>query len=212
MEESGVVAGTGEPKLTVIVCDDYLDTRLAEVNRRHLEAKTPWTLVRPHGMEALFGPTFRADNEGPCWDCLAHRLRSHREVHSFLRNIAGEEAAFKPFATSPRRWKPYGLAAAEIVKWLVLDQAGGGGGGAPIHDHVIAMNVGTFASSQHRVMRRPQCLACGDEALHRPDRQPVPLSLRASRRLIAIAAECAPRLPKRRWRNIATWSARSVAL
>ena len=29
-------------------------------------------------------------------------------------------------------------------------------------------------------MRRPQCLACGDEALYRPDRQPVPLSLTAS--------------------------------
>ena len=175
LEESGVIAGIGEPRLTVIVCDDYLDTRLAEVNRRHLESKAPWTLVRPHGMEALFGPIFRVDNEGPCWDCLAHRMRSHREVHSFLRNVAGEQAAFKPFATQPAALEAlHGLIAAEIVKWLVLDQA------APIHDHVIAMNVGTFASSQHRVMRRPQCLACGDEALHRPDRQPVPLSLRAS--------------------------------
>ena len=29
-------------------------------------------------------------------------------------------------------------------------------------------------------MRRPQCLACGDEALHRPDRPPAPLALKAS--------------------------------
>ena len=68
----------------------------------------------------------------------------------------------------------YGLIAAEVVKWLVLDES------APLHEQAIAMNVGTFASTTHRVTRRPQCPACGDEALHRPDRPPVPLSLAAS--------------------------------
>ena len=175
LEESGARVGTGDPALTVIVCDDYLDAHLADVNRRQLEAGAPWTLVRPRGMEALFGPVFRADNRGPCWDCLAHRLRGHREVHSFLRAIAGEEAAFKPFAAEPAVLDAlYGLIAAEIVKWLVLDRA------APIHEQALALNVGTFASSKHRVMRRPQCLACGDEALHRPDRPPAPLCLKAS--------------------------------
>ena len=171
----GTRVGTGDSALTAIVYDDYLDARLADVNRRQLEAGAPWTLVRPRGMEALFGPVFRADDRGPCWDCLAHRLRGHREVHSFLRTIAGEEAAFKPFAAEPAVLDAlHGLIAAEIVKWLVLDQA------APIHDHATTLNVGTFASSQHRVMRRPQCPACGDEALHRPDRPPVPLRLKAS--------------------------------
>ena len=175
LEENGASVRPRDPELTVVVCDDYLEARLADVNRRQLEAKAPWTLVRPRGMEALFGPIFLADTQGPCWDCLACRLRGHREVHGFLRNIAGEEAAFKPFASQPAVLEAlYGLIAAEIVKWLVLDEA------APIHEHAIAMNVGTFASSRHRVMRRPQCLACGDEALHRPDRLPVPLNLNAS--------------------------------
>ncbi len=175
LEESGAAVGSGESGLTVVVCDDYLDTRLAEANRRQLDAGAPWTLVRPRGMEALFGPVFRADREGPCWDCLASRLRGHREVHGFLRNVAGEEAAFKPFAAEPAVLEAlYGLIAAEIVKWLVLDRA------APIHDHAIAMDVGTFTSSRHRAMRRPQCRSCGDAALHRPDRPPVPLCLKAS--------------------------------
>ena len=175
LEECGARAGTDGPELTVIVCDDYLETRLADANRRRLEAKAPWTLVRPRGMEALFGPVFRADGQGPCWDCLAHRLGSHREVHAFLRNVAGEEAAFRPFAAQPAVLEAlHGLIAAEIVKWLVLDES------APIHEHAIAMNVGTFASSRHRVMRRPQCRSCGDEALYRPDRPPVPLSLKSS--------------------------------
>ena len=101
LEKSGAVEATGDPKLTVIVCEDYLDARFAEVNRRRLEARAPWTLVRPRGMEALFGPVFRADKEGPCWDCLVNRLRCHKEVHNFLRSFGGEEAAFKPFAAEP---------------------------------------------------------------------------------------------------------------
>ena len=175
LQESGAGMATGDPRLTVMVCDDYLAARLAEVNRRRLEARGPWTLVRPRGMEALFGPIFAADRQGPCWDCLAFRLRGHREVHHFLRNIAGEEAAFKPFATQPAVLEAvYGLVAAEIVKWLVLNEA------APIHQHAIALNVGSLAGSRHRVMRRPQCLACGDEELRRPDRPPVPLCLKTS--------------------------------
>ncbi len=175
LEESGARLGTGAPGLTVVVCDDYLGARLAEVNRRQLEVRAPWTLVRPRGMQALFGPVFPADKQGPCWECLAYRLRNHQEVHGFLRNIAGEEGAFKPFAAQPAVLEAlYGLMAAEIVKWLVLDEA------APIHERAMAMNVGAFASSQHRVMRRPQCLACGDEALHRSDRSPVPLRLNPS--------------------------------
>ena len=175
LEESGGRVGTGDPDLTVVVCDDYLGAHLAEVNRRRLEARAPWAPVRPRGMEALFGPVFRADGRGPCWDCLAFRLRSHQEVHGFLRSVGGEEAAFKPFAAEPSVLEAlYGLIAAEIVKWLVLDEA------APIHEHAISMNVGTFESSRHRVMRRPQCLACGDESLHRPDRRPVPVRLKAS--------------------------------
>ncbi len=175
LEEAGAGVGGGDPALTVVGCADYLDAHLAEVNRRQLEAKAPWTLVRPGGMEPLFGPILRADGRGPCWDCLACRLRSHGEVHAFLRNVAGEEAAFRPFAAQPAVLEAmYGLIAAEIVKWLVLGEA------APIHNEAITMNTATFTSSQHRVVRRPQCPECGDEALRRPDRPPLPVSLKAS--------------------------------
>ena len=93
-------------------------------------------------------------------------------MHGFLRNIAGEDAAFKAFATEPSALDAlYGLVAAEILKWLVLEDA------APIHDHAIAMHVGDCASSRHPVMRRPQCVDCGDQALHRADRPPAPVHL-----------------------------------
>ena len=215
LEESGARVEAGDADLTAVVRDDYLDANLAEVNRRRLEARAPWTLARPRGMEALFGPVFRADSQGPCWDCLAYRLRNHQEVHGFLRNVAGDEAAFKPFAAQPAVLDAlYGLIAAEIVKWLVLDEA------APIHQHAIAMDVGTFASSRHRVMRRPQCLACGDEGLHRPDRPPVPLRLETSpkaHRNSGGARTVAPEVTLARYRHlvsrisgVVTWLSRTT--
>ena len=177
--DDGVAGNDGvagdDARLKVMVCDDYLDARFDAVNRRRLEAGAPWMLVRPRGMEALFGPVFRADRQGPCLECLAHRLRGHKEAHQFLRHVAGEEAAFKPYAADPVVLEAvYGLVSAEIVKWLVLDEA------APIHGHAVSMHVGTFASTMHTVLRRPQCPVCGDEGLYRPDRPPVPVCLKAS--------------------------------
>ena len=135
LETSGAKVGSADPALTVIVTEDYLDDALADVNQRHLERGAPWMPVRPKGMAPLFGPVFRADSAGPCWACLAYRLRSHQEVHNFLRNSAGEERAFKPFAADPAVLEAlYGLIAAEILKWLVLDEA------APLHAHAVSMD------------------------------------------------------------------------
>lgn len=91
---------------------------------RRLESGKPWMLVRSRGIQPLFGPVFLADGAGPCWACLAYRLRAHQEVHNFLRNIGGEEAAFKPFAEEPAVIDALcGLIAAEILKWIVLGDA-----------------------------------------------------------------------------------------
>ncbi|MYE98581.1 MAG: TOMM precursor leader peptide-binding protein [Gammaproteobacteria bacterium] len=180
LEESGARTGSEDPELSVIVCGDYLEERLSEVNRRRLESGKPWMLVRPRGMQPLFGPVFYANREGPCWACLGYRLRAHQEVHNFLRNLGGEEAAFKPFAEEPAIVDAlYGLIAAEILKWIVL------GDSAPIHEHALTINTGRFESSRHQVLRRPQCPECGDEMLYRPDRPPVPLKLEASPKAVS---------------------------
>ena len=200
LQESGVTVARDAPKLTVVVCDDYLASRLADVNRRQLELGEPWMLVRPRGTEPLFGPVFPGERSGPCWACLAERLQGHREVHNFLRSSAGEGAAFRPTASHPATLEAFwGLVAAEVIKWLVLDAA------APIHDCVLAMNVVEFASSKHRVTQRPQCSVCGDEALYRPDRPPLPLSLLASPKLHATsggARTVPPQVTLARYRHL----------
>ncbi len=171
----GVTVGAVRPTLRVAVCDDFLSKRHERINRRHLASGTPWILVRPRGMQPLFGPVFRPAGRGPCWACLAYRLRGHKEVHNFLRNMGGEDAAFLPCAGEPVVLDAvYGLVAAEIARWLVFEEA------APLHEHAVSLDVGRQASAHHAVTRRPQCSACGDEASHRADRAPVPVRLRPS--------------------------------
>ncbi len=175
LEAMGVAVSGDAPALSVRVCDDYLDPRHAGVNQCRIASGAPWVLVRPKGVEPLFGPVFRPAEQGPCWACLAYRLRAHHEIHNFLRNLAGDEAAFRPCVAEPAVLDAvYGLVAMEIAKWLVLEDA------APIHEHAISVDVAHLKSEHHTVMRRPQCSACGDPGLYRADRPPIPVRLRPS--------------------------------
>jgi ribosomal protein S12 methylthiotransferase accessory factor len=171
----GVRTAAVDPALAVLVCDDYLDERYDAVNRRHIDSGTPWMLVRPGGVQPLFGPVFRPAEGGPCWACLAYRLRGHREVHNFVRNFAGHASAVRPRAAEPAVMEAVcGLAAAEIARWLVLEDM------APIHERAISLDVAGLESGLHPAMRRPQCPVCGDDALYRSDRPAEPVRLRPS--------------------------------
>jgi len=171
----GVAIATDDPTLSIVVCDDYLDERLAEVNRLHIACGVPWTLAAPKGMQPLFGPIFRPADHGPCWSCLAYRLRGHQEVHNFLRNLGGTGAAFVPSAGEPGVLDVMsGLVAVEVAKWLVLGEA------APLHSQAISLDLARLECEHHPTQRRPQCFECGDEALYRADRPPVPVQLQPS--------------------------------
>jgi len=171
----GVVVGSDRPDLTIVVCADYLAKAHDDINRRHIASGAAWMLVKPNGMRPMFGPVFRPAEPGPCWACLAYRLRGHQDVHDFLRSVTGEDAAFLARAAESALLDAVcGLAAAEVAKWLVLREL------APIHERAISLDTGRLAAEHHRAVRRPQCFACGDEALYRPDRPPLPVRLRPS--------------------------------
>src|SRR5580658_3691269 len=51
-----VVAGRGAADLTITLASDYLDRRLAELNKQRLSDGTPWMLVQPSGAFPLVGP------------------------------------------------------------------------------------------------------------------------------------------------------------
>ena len=86
------------------------------------------------------------ENEYPTAETVAKlsdQLDFQRGCQAFLRNIAGEGAAFTPFAAEPSMLAAlYGLIAGEIVKWVVLGES------APIHDHALAMNIASAKGLQ----------------------------------------------------------------
>ncbi len=171
----GAPAAADGRTLRVTVCGDYLDSCHAGLNRRRIASGEPWMLLAPEGGRPLFGPVFQPAGQGPCWACLAHRLRGHREVHEFARRIAGSGCVPAPKASEPVVVEAvYDLAAAEIAKWLVFDSL------APLHENVISLDVLGLQSARHFLARRPQCRVCGDAALYRPDRPPAPVRLRPS--------------------------------
>ena len=171
----GVSANVAEPKLRVVICDDYLNQNHPEINRLHIDSGAPWTLVKPAGAQPLFGPIFRPSEGGPCWECLAHRLRGNQKVDQFLRCTSGDEARIRPNpAPAVLIDLAYGIAAVEIAKWLVLGKE------SAIHNQAVSLDGRDLKITHHPVMRRPQCRTCGDDALFRPDRPTVPVSLQPS--------------------------------
>ncbi len=172
LKNSGAKIEPEKAKLTVVVCNSYLEPHLKDLNNRFLKQKSPWVLVRPFGIETMLGPVFCSDGNSACWECLATRLRCHQEVHEFLRNSRGESETFKPNPVNNNLIDAiYSLITTEILKWIVLQDD------ADINNHVLTFNTGKFETSKHKVLRRPQCFSCGDGALYNPNRRPVPLQL-----------------------------------
>ena len=74
---------TRSPDLTVTLVNDYLERRLAELNRQRVSDATPWLLVQPSGAFPLVGPVFNPGRSA-CWTCLFDRMIRNREIKGFL--------------------------------------------------------------------------------------------------------------------------------
>ena len=166
-----VVADGGEATLSVVRATDYLEH--AETNRRHLASGVPWVLVKAAGSWPMFGPVFRSGEGRACWACLAHRMQGNNEVENYLRN-AGRAGALPRLTVPTFADAVLGLAATEIARWVVLGEE------AALHENVMSLSLYDLIGERHPVMRRPQCAACGEEALRRPDRAPSPVALGSS--------------------------------
>ena len=201
LEAARLTVAADRPTLAVLATSDYLDAAHADADRRHRASGLPWVLVNPHGLLPLFGPVFRPrDEDAPCWECLAHRLRGNREAENFLRTTAGGDAAILPRAALPPfQGAVEGFAATEIARWIVVGER------APLQRHAISVACDGPAVDRHPVMRRPQCRVCGDPALHRPDRPDAPVRLGPSPRTAFTSGgprAAAPEETVRRYRHL----------
>lgn len=155
----GLTVRDGAP-LHVVLTHDYLAPGLADINRRALERREPWFLVKPSGATPWIGPVFRADG-GPCWACLAQRLQWNRPVDAFLRERTGAPGPLSPpraeLPTSLQAVLP--LAALSLARWIVAGRQGS------LEHTLLALEMSRFQLTEHAVVRRPQCPVCGDPEL-----------------------------------------------
>src|SRR4051812_16464799 len=177
LRELGVRLVERSADLTITLVDDYLEGGLANLNRRHLSNMTPWLLVQLSGVFPLVGPVFRPGN-GPCWTCLADRMKRNREVRAFLNRKHARCLVASPLSRHMVGQSAVQLAAVEIAKAIAT------GFRTDLRDHAISLDLMGSAIARHYVSARPQCPACGRDELRNPSRAPVSVELGESGKLV----------------------------
>lgn len=168
LASAGVTASVSEEGgFRVVVTDNYLNPDLARHNEAALRDDRPWLLAKPIGSTLWVGPVFKpvragiaGEAGGGCWACLSYRLSGHRQVDEYLRDRAEHQGPLRvPLADlAVTRDMGARLVALETAKYLAgLDTAEENG--------VFTLDTVRLNSQRHRLHRRPQCPACGDETL-----------------------------------------------
>ena len=175
--ELGVRVVKRSPDLTVTLVNDYLERRLAELNRQRVSDIEPWLLVQPSGAFPLVGPVFNPGN-GPCWTCLFDRMIRNREIKGFLDRGHARAVAVSPLARNTLGQGAIQFAALEVAKAIAT------GFRTELNDHIISHDLLGSSVVKHYVATRPQCPTCGSKKLRNPRRAPSPVDLGPGAKLV----------------------------
>jgi len=144
---------------SIVLAADYLDPQLEVVNREALQTGRPWMLARPRGSVVWIGPVF-VPNHGPCWACLAARLRSVRAAWR-LPERRDDDAPVAQLGLE--------LAALEAARWTRQPDA---------RARLVTFDTQSLAQREHVIVRKPDCTACGGDASARRAFRPFALQSR----------------------------------
>ncbi len=175
--EFGVRVTKRAADLTVTLVNDYLERRLAELNKQRVADRTPWLIVQPSGAFPLVGPVFNPGN-GPCWTCLFDRMIRNREVKGFLDRGSARAVAVSPLAREPIGRGAIQFAALEVAKAIAT------GFRTELNNHIVSHDLLGSSVVKHYVPTRPQCPTCGSKKLRDPRRAPKPIELGPGGKLI----------------------------
>jgi bacteriocin biosynthesis cyclodehydratase domain-containing protein len=177
LRELGVRVVKSDPDLTVTLVSDYLERRLAELNRDRVSDRSRWLLVQPSGAFPLVGPVF-SPGESACWTCLFDRMIRNREVKGFLDRGPARAVAASPLARSAVGQSAIQFAALEIAKAIATDFR------TDLHNHIVSLDLLGSTIVKHYVACRPQCPTCGSKKLQNPRRAPEPIELGPGAKLV----------------------------
>jgi ribosomal protein S12 methylthiotransferase accessory factor len=172
-ETAGPELDPGQADLSVVLCEDYLDPRLAQIDAVHRNLGRPWLLAKPVGTKIWVGPVFQPPEPG-CWRCLAVRLWGNRKAEACAQSTLGRRGpAPRPAASLPALGSTaLQLVAVEATKWLA-------GYRYPGQREVWTLDSLDLRGEHHAMRALPQCPSCGHPALMRQQgNRPVRLASR----------------------------------
>ena len=153
--DHGFAVADRDADIIVLLVDDYLHPDIHGVTSR---AEVPVLLAMAAGVRPTVGPWLGAP--GPCYTCLAVRLRFNRQVE--LQALTDGDR-MGPVA---RGWTASTAAhsATEIVLAVerrVLRRSSVHDHADPSVAHMVTIDHLTGERATHHVVRRPQCPECG---------------------------------------------------
>ena len=173
----GVRVVKGSADLTVTLVNDYSETQLEKLNRKHLSNQSAWVLVQPSGIFPLVGPLF-GPGQSACWTCLADRMQRNREVKAMLERKQARRVVVSPLVHGTVGHGGIAFVALEIAKAIAT------GFCTDLRDHILSLDLLGSAIARHFVTARPQCPSCGQKKLRDPRRAPEPIKLAGGANLV----------------------------
>lgn len=160
LQQAGICIDSAS-RIRVVVTDDYLRPDIADINRDALQSGALWCLVKPVGVTPLIGPIFQP-GVGPCWRCLTFWIRRNRPVEQLIQRYRSENSTISsPIAGLEASIRTaLGLTALALARALAERDTT-----HSLHGHLLALDFRSLETSRHAVVKRPQCLACGDHRL-----------------------------------------------
>jgi ribosomal protein S12 methylthiotransferase accessory factor len=161
--EAGLVLDD-DAALAAVLVDDYLDPRLEELNRRRVASGASWVLAKLTGSTLWLGPHFRP-GQGPCWECMAERVRGNRQVENYLSKRNGRTRVLREGTIGLGQAIQAGGALLAIELGAIL-------AGSQRLDDLVTFELSTLTADHHTVVRQPVCAVCGDPAMRLSERDP----------------------------------------
>ncbi len=173
----GVRVVKSSPDLTVTLVNDYLDRKLAELNRSAYPTKRPGCWCS-HPAFFRWSARCSAPGETACWTCLFDRMIRNREIKGFLDRGPAQPVAVSPLVRNTFGQSAIQFAAVEIAKAIASEFR------TDLRNHIVSFDLMGSTITKHYVAHRPQCPTCGNKKLKNPRRAPQPIELGPGAKLV----------------------------
>jgi bacteriocin biosynthesis cyclodehydratase domain-containing protein len=143
--------------LLLAAVDEYMDTRLRELDVACRASGRPWMPVKLVGHTIWAGPLFAHDPNQPCFSCMAAGIRMNRWLQCLLWGH-GLDSAPPQYSVA---MLPTTLTMAAGVIAQILGAWVRGSRRFPLADRIHTLDTRSMELRTHRVTRRPECPECG---------------------------------------------------